>query len=364
MKTPVSFTLLLSLCCMARGTPSDQELIKALPPELQEQIAEEGNPFESLQMRPLPSPAPPAVRIDGEGVDLPPETRTFPANTALLVRSMEQPARPALLRPVTIVPVAEEIPLARQQEIREDLRTMMLLIERAVFPAGPQGGGELARIAAGAQQDSAPRIQALWMEPGGALIIVRVPWLLQAPGGTPPAAVPAPSSAWESARRELNGGPPPAAEAPSAPWQPEKVAALNQVLEQILPHAANIRGLDAPKQLLLLVDSSAEIPGGSGGQIRKRFSRGTAKNSTPPQAGTASAEPRPADASGATSAPVVPDAPVVESKEDIPFGTKVVGKPGMVYSPHAPDKGQVDVRGLAPGTKVQCPYTGKKFRVP
>ena len=192
MNTLATLTLLLSLCCIARGTPSDQELLKALPPELQEQIAAEENPFESLQVRPLPATVPPSVRIDGEEVDLPPEKRTYPANTALLVRSMEQPVRPAPLRPVTIVPVSDEVAPARQQEIREDLRTMMLLIERAVFPAGPEGSSELARIAAGAQQDSAPRIQALWMEPGGALIIVRVPWLLQAPGGTPAAAVPSP----------------------------------------------------------------------------------------------------------------------------------------------------------------------------
>ncbi len=52
------------------------------------------------------------------------------------------------------------------------------------------------------------------------------------------------------------------------------------------------------------------------------------------------------------------------TREDLPFGQPVVGKKGFVYSPYAPDKGQVDVDGIPAGTKVKCPYTGKVFRVP
>lgn len=52
------------------------------------------------------------------------------------------------------------------------------------------------------------------------------------------------------------------------------------------------------------------------------------------------------------------------TREDLPYGQPVVGKKGFVYSPHAPDKGQVDVADIPAGTKVKCPYTDKVFRVP
>jgi hypothetical protein len=51
------------------------------------------------------------------------------------------------------------------------------------------------------------------------------------------------------------------------------------------------------------------------------------------------------------------------TKEDLPYGTPVVGKRGFAYSPYASDK-VVDVVDLPRGTKVKCPYTGKVFRVP
>jgi len=42
----------------------------------------------------------------------------------------------------------------------------------------------------------------------------------------------------------------------------------------------------------------------------------------------------------------------------------VPGRPGIVQSPYAPDQGYVDVRGLASGTQVRDPYTGRIFIVP
>jgi len=65
-----------------------------------------------------------------------------------------------------------------------------------------------------------------------------------------------------------------------------------------------------------------------------------------------------------TPAPETPAPPPPKPREDLPYGIPVVGKKGMVYSPYAPEKGQVDVDGYKRGTKVECPYTGKHFRVP
>ncbi len=50
--------------------------------------------------------------------------------------------------------------------------------------------------------------------------------------------------------------------------------------------------------------------------------------------------------------------------KEIPFGTWVPDKRGFVYSPYAPDSGGVDVSDIPAGTKVECPYTKKIFRVP
>ena len=53
-----------------------------------------------------------------------------------------------------------------------------------------------------------------------------------------------------------------------------------------------------------------------------------------------------------------------QQKTELPYGTPVPGKPGLVTSPFAPDSGYVDVTGLPPGTAVEDPYTGKIFVTP
>jgi hypothetical protein len=46
------------------------------------------------------------------------------------------------------------------------------------------------------------------------------------------------------------------------------------------------------------------------------------------------------------------------------YGIKVPNKPGFVLSPYDKSSRIVDVQGIATGTKVKCPYTGKVFLVP
>ena len=81
-------------------------------------------------------------------------------------------------------------------------------------------------------------------------------------------------------------------------------------------------------------------------------------------------EPAP-EMKAATPAPVepvkstpAPGTAAVPAKSAIPYGSRVPGRPGFVYSPHAGKTQLVDVAGTAPGVVVKCPYTNKHFRVP
>ncbi len=49
---------------------------------------------------------------------------------------------------------------------------------------------------------------------------------------------------------------------------------------------------------------------------------------------------------------------------ELPFATRITGKPGFVKSPFDPGGQAIDVRDFQSGQKARCPYTGKVFRVP
>jgi hypothetical protein len=83
---------------------------------------------------------------------------------------------------------------------------------------------------------------------------------------------------------------------------------------------------------------------------------------TPP-AGTNPAAPQP-PATGSDKTAEKPPATTPAPAPELPFGSPVPGKKGFVYSPFDKSAGFVDVRDIAPGTKVRCPYTGKIFKVP
>jgi hypothetical protein len=76
-----------------------------------------------------------------------------------------------------------------------------------------------------------------------------------------------------------------------------------------------------------------------------------------PAAENKAAAPAPAKTSVATI-------PTTTKSEDLPYGTPVTGRPGLVNSPYAGKMQLVDVTGLKPGQEVKCPYSGKLFRVP
>jgi hypothetical protein len=59
------------------------------------------------------------------------------------------------------------------------------------------------------------------------------------------------------------------------------------------------------------------------------------------------------------AAPTPPPAPA-----EIPYATRITGKPGFVKSPFDPNGQAIDVRDFQSGQKAKCPYTGKVFRVP
>lgn len=87
----------------------------------------------------------------------------------------------------------------------------------------------------------------------------------------------------------------------------------------------------------------------------------TGDNVTPPPTTDNTTAPPPVSVTppGSTQPPAAPAAPA-----EIPYATRITGKPGFVKSPFDPNGQAIDVRDFQSGQKARCPYTGKIFRVP
>lgn len=65
-----------------------------------------------------------------------------------------------------------------------------------------------------------------------------------------------------------------------------------------------------------------------------------------------------------TVPPLTPAATPAVRDRDLPYGIAVSDRRGFVYSPYTDRSQMVDVSDIPAGSEVQCPYTGKIFRVP
>ena len=99
---------------------------------------------------------------------------------------------------------------------------------------------------------------------------------------------------------------------------------------------------------------------GTPGEILAPLPQGTAPITAAPPV-VAPNSPPPVDE------PAPPPTPApAPSPPTLPYGIKVPGKPGLVYSPFF-DKSEgryVDVSDIPSGHKAKCPYTNKIFLVP
>jgi hypothetical protein len=86
---------------------------------------------------------------------------------------------------------------------------------------------------------------------------------------------------------------------------------------------------------------------------------------TPPPTLNKTPGSEPKSANKTAEAKDKPSAPPAKlATDELPYGTPVSGRPGMVNSPFATKDQLVDVTGMSVGETVKCPYSGKLFRVP
>lgn len=132
------------------------------------------------------------------------------------------------------------------------------------------------------------------------------------------------------------------------------------------PHGARGRSLDVPprygvaeEQTRYFEGTTAVGPDAAAVQPPDLNAPVTGPAVTPPPSTTdVPAAPPPVTVSPPTPTPT--PAPAA----DIPFATRITGKPGFVKSPFDPNGQAIDVRDFQSGQKARCPYTGKIFRVP
>lgn len=89
----------------------------------------------------------------------------------------------------------------------------------------------------------------------------------------------------------------------------------------------------------------------------------TGDNVTAPTTTEGTTAPPPVSVTPPGSIPA-PTAPAAPAPAEIPYATRITGKPGFVKSPFDPNGQAIDVRDFQSGQKARCPYTGKIFRVP
>lgn len=91
----------------------------------------------------------------------------------------------------------------------------------------------------------------------------------------------------------------------------------------------------------------------------------TGDNVTPPPATNNPGAPAPITVTPPGTTPATPSVPQPPAAPtEIPYATRIDGKPGFVKSPFDPNGQAIDVRDFQSGQKARCPYTGKIFRVP
>lgn len=110
-------------------------------------------------------------------------------------------------------------------------------------------------------------------------------------------------------------------------------------------------------------------PKNSPSSVASSEARDSAKVQPPAPPKMAIANDLPGNPAATTPAPSSPSPspttlPATKPAENLPYGTPVSGRPGMVTSPYAQKHQLVDVTGLPAGDTVKDPYTGKLFRVP